>query len=111
MASGPPPSPEITVRELKSRMDAGRETLLVDVREPYENRICRLDGVLIPLAEIPSRLAEIDRSRDIVVYCRSGARSAAAVAYLKQAGFARVWNLRGGILAWAEEIDPAMPRY
>jgi len=109
--AGPSATPEITPRELKARLDAGGDTLVIDVREPHENRICRLDALLIPLAEIPSRLDDLDRSRDIVVYCRTGIRSAAAVAFLTQAGFTRVWNLRGGILAWADEIDPTMPKY
>jgi adenylyltransferase/sulfurtransferase len=110
-SAGSSATPEITPRELKACLDAGGDSLIIDVREPYENRICRLDALLIPLAEIPSRLDDLDRSRDIVVYCRTGIRSAAAVAFLKQAGFARVWNLRGGILAWADEIDPTMPKY
>lgn len=110
-SAGSSATPEITPRELKACLDAGGDTFIIDVREPYENRICRLDSLLIPLAEIPSRLDDLDRSRDIVVYCRTGIRSAAAVAFLKGAGFERVWNLRGGILAWADEIDPTMPKY
>jgi sulfur-carrier protein adenylyltransferase/sulfurtransferase len=105
------PVPEITPRELKACIDAGGDALVIDVREPHEALICRIESSLIPLAELPSRLHEIDRARDIVVYCRTGVRSAAAAAFLKSAGFARVWNLRGGIRAWAEEIDPTMPKY
>jgi adenylyltransferase/sulfurtransferase len=110
-AAQTPSVPEITPRELKTCLDSGGGTLVVDVREPHEARICRLDSVLIPLAELPLRLGEIDRARDVVVYCRTGIRSAAAVAFLRSAGFERVWNLRGGIRAWAEEVDPGMPKY
>jgi molybdopterin/thiamine biosynthesis adenylyltransferase/rhodanese-related sulfurtransferase len=103
--------PEITPRELKTCIDAGGDALVLDVREPHEALICRIESALIPLAELPLRLREIDRARDIVVYCRTGIRSAAAAAFLKGAGFERVWNLRGGIRAWAEEIDPTKPKY
>jgi adenylyltransferase/sulfurtransferase len=104
-------NPEITPRELKARIDAGESILLLDVREPREYEMCHLDAFLIPLAEIPVRVSELDPSRDTVVYCRSGERSSAAVLFLKRAGFARVWNLRGGILAWADEVDPTFPKY
>jgi molybdopterin/thiamine biosynthesis adenylyltransferase/rhodanese-related sulfurtransferase len=110
-AAEAPPVPEITPRELKACIDAGADAFVIDVREPHEALICRIESALIPLAELPLRLQEIDRARDIVVYCRSGVRSAAAAAFLKGAGFERVWNLRGGIRAWAEEIDPTMPKY
>jgi adenylyltransferase/sulfurtransferase len=103
--------PEMTARELKSRMDAGAGPFILDVREPHEFQICHLEGHLIPLAEIPARMGELDAGRDIVVYCRSGMRSALAVDLLKQAGFPNVWNLRGGILAWADDIDPSTPKY
>lgn len=103
--------PQITPRELKACIDTGGDALVIDVREPHEALICRIESALIPLAELPLRLQEIDRARDIVVYCRSGVRSAAAAAFLKSAGFEHVWNLRGGIRAWAEEIDPTMPKY
>jgi molybdopterin/thiamine biosynthesis adenylyltransferase/rhodanese-related sulfurtransferase len=104
-------TPEIGPRELRERLDRDAGTLLIDVREPDEWHLCRIGGVLIPLSELPSRLGEIDRSREIVVYCRTGIRSAAAVAYLRWAGYERVWNLRGGIHAWADEIDPTIPKY
>ncbi len=103
--------PEMTARELKSRMDAGNQPFILDVREPHEYEICNLDGHLIPLAEIPARVHELDSAHDIVVYCRSGVRSASAVDFLRQAGFRKVWNLRGGILAWADDIDPSIPKY
>jgi adenylyltransferase/sulfurtransferase len=106
-----PEVPEISVEELKRRRDAGEDLVLVDVREPHEVQICSLGGRLIPLDDLPGRLHELDSSRDIVVHCRSGPRSARAVAFLRKAGFRNVRNLAGGILAWAERIDRQMPRY
>jgi len=103
--------PEISPRDLKTRIDAGENIFLLDVREPREYEICHIGGCLIPLAEIRTRVGELDPSRDTVVYCRRGERSAAAVAFLKRAGFTRVRNLRGGLLAWAEDVDPAFPKY
>jgi adenylyltransferase/sulfurtransferase len=103
--------PEITVEELKRRRDGGEDLVLVDVREPHEARICSLGGLLIPLNDLPRRVHELDSSREMVVHCRSGARSARAVAFLRQAGFKKARNLAGGILAWADRIDPAMPKY
>jgi adenylyltransferase/sulfurtransferase len=103
--------PEIQVEELKRRLDAGEDLLLLDVREPHEYQICNLGGLLIPPSELPRRVHELDSSREIVAYCRSGPRSARAVAFLRQAGFRKARNLAGGILAWAARIDPHMPRY
>jgi len=103
--------PEIQVEELKRRLDAGEDLLLLDVREPHEYQICNLGGLLVPPSELPRRIHELDSSREIVAYCRSGPRSARAVALLRQAGFRRVSNLAGGILAWAARVDPRMPRY
>ena len=103
--------PEMTPRELKARIDAGDDTFILDVREPHEVQICHLGGHLIPLGEVPARIHELDSARDIVVHCRSGVRSAAAVDFLRQAGFRKVWNLRGGILAWSDEVDPSIPKY
>jgi adenylyltransferase/sulfurtransferase len=103
--------PEIEVEELKRRLDAGGDLLLLDVREPHEARICTLGGKLVPLGELPRRVHELDSAREIVVHCRSGARSAKAVAFLQQMGFRKVKNLAGGILAWADRIDPRMPKY
>jgi sulfur-carrier protein adenylyltransferase/sulfurtransferase len=103
--------PEITVEELKRKRDAGEDLLLVDVREPHEVQICDLGGLLIPLGDLPRRVHELDSARDIVVHCRSGPRSARAVAFLRQAGFKKARNLAGGILAWADRIDPRMPKY
>ncbi len=106
-----PGVPEIQVEELKRRLDAGEDLLLLDVREPHEYQICNLGGLLIPPSELPRRVHELDSSREIVAYCRSGPRSARAVAFLRQAGFRKARNLAGGILAWAARVDPRMPRY
>ena len=103
--------PEIQVEELKRKLDAGEDVFLLDVRERHEVAICGLGGHLVPLGELPKRVHELDSSRDIVVHCRSCVRSAKAVAFLRQAGFRRVRNLAGGILAWADRIDRSMPKY
>jgi adenylyltransferase/sulfurtransferase len=103
--------PEIQVEELKRRLDAGEDVFVLDVREPHEYQICNIDGYLIPLGDLPKRVSELDSSREIVAHCRSGVRSAKAVDFLRQAGFKKVHNLAGGILAWADRIDPKMPKY
>jgi len=103
--------PEITPTELKSRQDRGDELFLVDVREPHEYQICNLKGHLIPLGELPRRLHELDTSQETVIYCRSGRRSAEAVDFLRKTGFRKVLNLKGGILAWSDEVDPRVPKY
>lgn len=106
--------PEITVAELKARLDAGEEVHLVDVRRPDEHAFANIGGQLIPLGDLPRRLGALEAYREapmVVVYCRSGARSASAVGLLRQAGFPNVYNLKGGILAWSNEIDPTVPKY
>jgi adenylyltransferase/sulfurtransferase len=103
--------PQLTVKELKRRIDAGEDAYILDVREPYEYRIANIGGKLIPQNEVPSRLAEIDRDREVIVQCRSGSRSQHVAEFLKQAGFPRVVNLAGGILAWSDEIDPRVRKY
>jgi sulfur-carrier protein adenylyltransferase/sulfurtransferase len=103
--------PEMQVEELKRRLDAGEDLFVLDVREPHEYQICNIGGYLIPLGDLPKRVNELDSSREIVAHCRSGARSAKAVGFLQQAGFKKVHNLAGGILAWADRIDPKMPKY
>jgi adenylyltransferase/sulfurtransferase len=103
--------PEITARELKLRLDRGDDLFILDVREPHEYQICNLKGHLIPLGELPSRLHELDSSHEIIAHCRSGKRSAQAVDFLRQAGFRKVYNLRGGILSWSTEVDRTVPRY
>jgi molybdopterin/thiamine biosynthesis adenylyltransferase/rhodanese-related sulfurtransferase len=102
---------EIQVEELKRRLDAGEDLFVLDVREPHEYQICHINGHLIPLGDLPKRVHELDSSREIVAHCRSGVRSAKAVAFLQQAGFKKVHNLAGGILAWADRVDPRMPKY
>ena len=103
--------PEIEPRELKRRVDAGEEVFILDVREPHEYQICNLKGYLIPLGDLPRRVHELDSARTIVAHCRSGIRSADAVDFLRKAGFQRVWNLQGGILAWSDQVDPTIPKY
>ncbi len=103
--------PEIPVEELKRRLDGGEDIFVLDVREPHEYQICNIHGHLIPLGDLPKRVHELDSSREIVVHCKSGARSAKAVDFLRQSGFKRASNLTGGILAWAERIDPSLPKY
>jgi adenylyltransferase/sulfurtransferase len=101
----------ITVKQLKARLDAGERPYILDVREPAEYQIANLNGTLIPLGTLSSRLNELDRDREIVVHCKSGGRSAQACDILRGAGFENVKNLEGGILAWADQIDPRMPKY
>jgi sulfur-carrier protein adenylyltransferase/sulfurtransferase len=106
--------PEITAVELKSRLDRGDALTIIDVREPHEWDIASLGHYgarLIPLGELPRRIGEVDASRDVVVHCKAGGRSARALQQLREAGIERVWNLHGGILAWSADVDPALPRY
>jgi adenylyltransferase/sulfurtransferase len=103
--------PEIQPEELKQRLDAGEDIFVLDVREPHEYQICNLNGYLIPLGDLPKRVHELDSSREIVAHCRSGVRSAKAVDFLRQTGFRKVKNLTGGVLAWADRVDPKMPKY
>ena len=103
--------PEMQVEELKRALDAGEDIFVLDVREPHEYQICNIGGHLIPLGELPKRVHELDSSREIVAHCRSGVRSAKAVDFLRQAGFRKVRNLAGGILAWADRVDPKVPKY
>jgi sulfur-carrier protein adenylyltransferase/sulfurtransferase len=102
---------DVQVEELKQRLDKGDDIFVLDVREPHEYQICNIGGYLIPLGDLPKRVSELDSSKEIVAHCRSGARSAKAVAFLRQAGFKKVHNLAGGILAWADRVDPKMPKY
>ena len=102
---------DIEVEELKRRLDAGDDIFVLDVREPHEYQICNIGGQLIPLGDLPKRMSELDSSREIVAHCRSGVRSGKAVELLRQAGFKKVRNLSGGILAWADRVDPKMPKY
>jgi sulfur-carrier protein adenylyltransferase/sulfurtransferase len=103
--------PEIQVEELKRRLDAKDDLFVLDVREPHEYQICNIGGYLIPLNDLPKRVNELDSSREIVVHCKMGGRSAKAVAFLQQAGFNKVHNLTGGITAWSDRVDPKVPKY
>lgn len=103
--------PEISVEELKRKLDAKEDIFVLDVREPHEYKICNINGHLIPLNDLPKRVQELDPAKEMVVHCRSGVRSAKAVGFLRQAGFTKVSNLAGGILAWADRIDLKMPKY
>jgi sulfur-carrier protein adenylyltransferase/sulfurtransferase len=102
---------QISVEELDARLNAGEDIFLLDVREPHEYDIANLGGLLIPLRELVERISEVDQIRQVVVYCKTGVRSAKAVKILKDMGFARVKNLIGGIEAWSQRIDPDVPRY
>ncbi len=102
----------ITVRELKARMDKGDKIFLLDVREPHEYSLAKIEGsVLIPLGQVPHSLKQLDPTAEIVAYCHKGMRSADAVGFLLQQGFSNVKNLIGGIEAWSIEIDQSVPRY
>jgi sulfur-carrier protein adenylyltransferase/sulfurtransferase len=108
------PVPQITPTDLKRRLDAGERIALIDVREPFEWHIANLEEYgarHIPLGELLERADEIDRDVDVVLYCRSGGRSAGALRQLRAQGFERVASLQGGLRAWAEEIDPDMATY
>jgi adenylyltransferase/sulfurtransferase len=111
-AASSDPHAAITVEDLKARVDRGEMPQLVDVREPYEYEICRIPGaILIPLAQLPARLSEIDPDREVVLQCKVGVRSARAAAFLRAQGFASARNLTGGILAWIDQVDPTLTKY
>ncbi|MGB9205318.1 MAG: molybdopterin-synthase adenylyltransferase MoeB [Terriglobales bacterium] len=103
--------PTMSVEDLKKKLDAKADVFILDVREPHEYQICNLRGYLIPVGDIPKRASELDSSREIVAHCKLGGRSAKAVNFLRRAGFTKVYNLTGGINAWADRIDPKMPKY
>ena len=103
---------EISVHDLKAWRESGKEHLLVDVREPYEFGIAEMGGELIPLATVVESTSRIPKDIPVVVQCRSGARSAKAIRQLEDAhGYTNLINLKGGILAWQEEIEPSLARY
>jgi sulfur-carrier protein adenylyltransferase/sulfurtransferase len=103
--------PQMSVTELKQKLDAGEDVFVLDVREPYEYQIAQIGGHLIPLGELPQRMSELDPSKEIVVHCKSGGRSQRAAEFLAQNGFKKLHNLAGGITAWANEIDPTVQKY
>ena len=104
--------PQISPEQLKARIDAGDTPFILDVRNPDEYATCKLDGsLLIPLGELPARLRDLDPEKEIVVHCKMGGRATQAQIFLNQHGFSDVKNLTGGILAWAEKIDPTMTKY
>ncbi|HEY7783373.1 MAG TPA: rhodanese-like domain-containing protein [Pyrinomonadaceae bacterium] len=107
------PMPEITATELKQRLDSGADIQIVDVREPEEVTIASMPNTVhIPLKEVTARMSEIDPNRETVVHCKGGVRSAMAINALKQAGFTgKLTNLKGGITAWSNEVDPSVPKY
>ena len=103
--------PQLTAKDLKKRIDAGEDLFILDVREPFEYQIANIGGKLIPQNDVPQRIGEIDRNREIVVHCKAGGRSQRIAEFLKQSGFLNVANLAGGILAWSDEVDPKVPKY
>ena len=103
--------PSISVEDLKKKMDAKADIFILDVREPHEYQICNLKGYLIPVGDLPKRVNELDSSREIIAHCKMGGRSAKAVNFLRRSGFKKVYNLTGGITAWAEKVDTKMPKY
>lgn len=110
-ADGAADIPELSPAELKAKIDGGENVTLLDVREPYERRICDIGGTLIPMGRLPALVEKLDRKSELVVYCRVGIRSAYAVRFLLDAGFSTVWNLRGGLHAWTDDVDPSFPKY
>ena len=110
----PPGIPEVTPTELKERLDRGDSIVLVDVREPHEYAIADLPEVgqkRIPMRDVVARVDELDPETERVFYCRSGARSGKVAAALAARGFERVWNLKGGLLKWREDVDPSLQAY
>jgi sulfur-carrier protein adenylyltransferase/sulfurtransferase len=103
--------PEITVKELKEKLENGEGISVLDVREPHEYEVANIGARLIPLGELPERLVELDRDTPLAIHCKTGGRSADAVKLLQDAGFENAFNVKGGITAWSEEIDPSVPKY
>jgi molybdopterin/thiamine biosynthesis adenylyltransferase/rhodanese-related sulfurtransferase len=111
-AETPAVTGDIDVKEVKAKLDRGDDFVLVDVREPHEWQIGRIEGAkLIPLNDVPKRMHELDPEAEIVVHCKMGGRSAKAVEFLKQHGYSKARNMTGGILAWSEKVDPRVPKY
>jgi adenylyltransferase/sulfurtransferase len=102
---------EKTVQELKQLLDSKADFQLIDVREPHEYETANLSAELIPMGEVPDNLDKISKEKLVVVHCRSGARSGRIIEYLETLGYDNLYNLKGGILAWIDEIDPSMTKY
>ena len=103
---------EITVKELKAMVDAKEDLQLIDVREPYEYDICQIGGELIPMGEVADNIDKIAKDKKVIVHCRSGKRSATIVQMLEnEHGYKNLYNLKGGIIAWSDEIDSSIPKY
>jgi adenylyltransferase/sulfurtransferase len=103
---------EIDPLDVRHKLEHGERFLLLDVREPHEYLICNIPGAkLIPLGELPRRIHELDSAVEIVAHCKSGVRSGKACDFLRQAGFKKVKNMKGGIIAWSEKVDPSVPKY
>lgn len=104
---------EVTATELKQRMDSGEDVQLIDVRQPDEHAFAKIKGAkLIPLGDIAKRIDELDANREIILHCKAGGRSAKAIEALQKAGYTgELKNLKGGITAWSNEVDPKVPKY
>jgi len=102
---------EITVQELKQKLDNSEDFQLIDVREPFEYEICNLDGELIPMGIILNETEKISKDKTVIIHCKSGGHSGAIVNELEKIGFTNLYNLKGGILAYAREIDPSLTSY
>lgn len=103
---------EITVQELQKLKESGADFQLIDVREPHEYDICNIGGELIPMSSIPEHIDQISKDKQVVIHCRSGKRSGDTITWLERNHqFTNLYNLKGGILTWAKEIDPEMPTY
>ena len=103
---------EISVGELRDMMEQGNKPFLLDIREPHEREICKLDDdAHIPMSQVPQRVEELSEQQEIIVYCRSGQRSYQVTHFLMNQGFQNVKNLAGGILAWSDEVDPSVQKY
>lgn len=102
----------ITVQELKQKIDQGEKVVLIDVREPWEYSIAKIEGAqLIPLGMLAAEYKKLDPNGEIVIHCKMGMRSMDATQFLLQQGFTNVKNLTGGIIAWSQHIDPSVPIY
>lgn len=102
---------EISVQELKSKLDNGEDIQVIDVRETNEYEYCNIGAELIPMGDVMMNLDKISKEKEVVIHCKSGGRSSAMVQALMARGYDNVYNLKGGILAWADEIDPSLPKY